>query len=60
MNNDEKIAELQKILKPTIDWYRKIKADGEPDSSYLYDTTIEVFNDNQTRGDIQNVIEILL
>jgi hypothetical protein len=59
MSNDEKIAELRKILKPIIEWYRKVEGDGEPDSSYLYDTTHEVFSDYLSRGDYQSIIEIL-
>ena len=55
----ERIVELQRILRPVIAWYDKIMAEGEPDGSYLYDTTYEVFNDNLSRGDFQSIIEIL-
>jgi hypothetical protein len=60
MTDKEKIEMLRKVCKPVIDWYAKVLEDGEPDGSYLYDTTYEVFNDNLTSGDFQNIIEILL
>jgi hypothetical protein len=59
MSDEKKIIELRRILKPVIDWYEKVLQDGEPDGSYLYDTTYEVFNDNLSRGAFQNIIEIL-
>lgn len=59
MNNEERIKRLREILKPVIDWYNKIEAEGEPDGSYLYDTTYEMFNDNLTSGNYQEIIEIL-
>lgn len=58
MSNDERVNALRKILKPIIDWYTKIEEEGEPDSSYLYDTTCDRFND-LSRGDLQQIIEIL-
>ncbi len=60
MSNEEKIEALRKTLKPIIDWYRKVQEEGEPDSSYLYDTTYERFDDLLSRGDFQQIIEILL
>ena len=58
MSDTEKLEELRKILKPILTWYEKVLEEGEPDSSYLYDTTVEEFN-NLSRGDFQNIIEIL-
>lgn len=60
MSNEQKLEQLRKTLKPVIDWYKKIQYEGEPDSSYLYDTTYEVFNDNLSRGDFQRIVETLL
>ena len=59
MSDSEKLEELRKILSPILEWYKKVKEDGEPDSSYLYDETCEQFND-LSRGDFQNIVEILL
>lgn len=60
MSNEEKIEVLRKTLKPIIDWYRKVQEEGEPDSSYLHDTTYERFDDLLSRGDFQQIIEMLL
>ena len=60
MTDTQKIEQLREVLKPVIDWYRKIKEEGEPDCSYLYDTTYEMFNDNLSSGDFQQIIEVLL
>lgn len=57
--DSEKLEELRKILKPVLEWYEKTLNAGEPDDSYLYDTTYEVFNDNLRRGDFQDIVEIL-
>jgi hypothetical protein len=59
MNDSERVEKLRQILKPVIDWYVGVEQDGEPDSSYLYDTTYEVFNENLRGGDFQSIIEIL-
>lgn len=59
-SDSEKLETLRKTLKPVIDWYAKVLDEGEPDSSYLYDTTYEVFNDNLSRGDFQTIVETLL
>lgn len=60
LSDNEKIERLRQVLKPVIEWYRKIQEEGEPDSSYLYDVTYEKFEDNLSRGDFQQIIEILL
>lgn len=58
MSNDEKVARLQQLLKPIIDWYKQAEADSDIDSSYLYDMTVERFDD-LGRGDFQEIVEIL-
>ena len=60
MSDSEKLQELQLILAPAIDWYKNVIEEGEPDSSYLYDTTVDVVNDNLSRGNFQRIVEILL
>lgn len=57
---EAQIIQLKETLKPVLNWYQKILDEGEPDPSYLYDTTYEVFNDNLSSGDFQKIIEILL
>ena len=59
MRDTERIEKLRNVLAKVIDWYEGVLAQGEPDSSYLYDTTYEVFNDNLSRGDFQQIIELL-
>jgi len=59
MSDTEKIEKLQNILKSIIDWYKATEVEGEPDSSYLYDVTVEQFENNLSRGDYQQIIEIL-
>ncbi|MFI9507273.1 hypothetical protein [Nocardia sp. NPDC052566] len=56
---EQKIEALRAILKPVIDWYEGVLAQGEPDGSYLYDATIEQFQDRLNRGDFQSIIEIV-
>lgn len=60
MSDKEKLEALRKTLKPVIDWYKKVLDDGEPDGSYLYDTTCEIFDNQLSRGDYQRIIETLL
>ena len=58
MSDNEKITKLRAILEPILVWYRQVEEQGEPDSSYLYDTTYEKFND-LSHGDFQQIVEIL-
>jgi hypothetical protein len=60
MSSDEKLEVLRQVLKPVINWYQRVLDEGEPDGSYLYDTTYEIFNDNLSGGDFQKIIETLL
>lgn len=61
MSDAEKdIERLRAILKPVLEWYQKVVDEGEPDGSYLYDTTYEIFNNNLSRGDFQEIVEILI
>lgn len=59
MTDTERIEKLRTVLAPVIDWYTKVEEEGEPDSSYLYDTTYERFNDLISQGDFQEIIELL-
>lgn len=60
MSDAEKLEKLRATLKPVIDWYKQVLEEGEPDGSYLYDTTYERFDDLLTRGQFQTIIEVLL
>jgi hypothetical protein len=59
MTDTEKLAQIRRILQPIIEWYKKIEEDGEPDGSYLYDVTVEKFEELLRRGDYQQIIELL-
>lgn len=59
MSDSERITKLRIILEPVITWYKKVEEDGEPDSSYLFDATYEMVNDNLGRSDFQKIIELL-
>ncbi len=59
MSDTEKLEKLRAVLQPVINWYESVLEEGEPDSSYLYDTTYEVFNENLRGGDYQEIIELL-
>lgn len=59
MSDTEKLDQLRTILRPVITWYEQTLADGEPDSSYLYDVTCEKFEEELSRGDFRSIIEIL-
>ena len=53
--------ELKKILKKQLEWYKNTKQKEEiweVDSSYIYDTTCEVFED-LSRWDFVEILEIL-
>lgn len=56
---EQKLDQLRAIVRPVLDWYEKTLAEGEPDSSYLYDTTAETFEQMLSRGDFQSIVEIL-
>ena len=63
MTDEEIVANLRRILRPTIDWYRRTLERDDMDEDprdYLYDTTIDAIQDMQSRGDLQQVIEALL
>lgn len=59
MKDTEKVAQLQKILKPIIEWYKEVEENGTSDDSYLYDTTVDKFEEELKRGDYQEIIELL-
>lgn len=59
MTPEEKLDQLRTVLRPVIAWYERVLADGQPDDSYLYDTTSEQFERLLSRGDYQSVIEIV-
>ena len=55
------MEELKKILSKQIEWYKKTKTeeeDWEVDSSYIYDTAYEYFDD-LSRWDFVEILEIL-
>lgn len=57
---EQKLEQLQAVLKPVIAWYEGVLTAGEPDSSYLYDTTCDQFDRLLSRGDCQAIVEILI
>lgn len=57
--DSDRISELRKELAPVIDWYTRILAEGEPDLSYLYDSTVDQF-EQLHHGIYQLIIEALL
>jgi hypothetical protein len=59
VNSDVKLERLREILKPVIAWCEQWLADGEPDPSYLYDTTSEMCENWLSRGDYVEIIELL-
>ena len=59
MSDTEKLEKLRAIVQPVLNWYESVLEEGEPDSSYLYDTTCEVFDENLSRGDFQEIVELL-
>lgn len=60
MSAEDKIERLRQMFSRTIEWYQSVLETGEPDSSYLYDVTLDRFCDDVNRGDIQELIALLL
>lgn len=55
------MEQLKKILCEQLAWYKEAKAkeeSGEVDSSYIYDTACDQF-DNLSRGAFAEILEIL-
>lgn len=66
MNDTEIVARLRRELAPVIGWYRSVLEHDSPDNpdedprDYLYDETCWKFEQRQSRGSYQAVIEALL
>ncbi|WP_327139270.1 hypothetical protein [Nocardia sp. NBC_01327] len=56
---EQKLDQLRAVVAPVMAWYNDVLAKGEPDESYLYDVTVDKFEEKLSRGDFQAIIDIL-